>query len=326
MSPATRQLQRLRHSPCSSNLFPNGAKLNKYSIFVDFRVLKSYSMSTQGLNLSSELVSRRNKKPLIISAYQSSWQNHDFRGRESKSPKHSADLSYIPKVLEDGSLAVNGPLPYVPEANNNTGRSTLIHNLFSQWLTKLHNCPQPIEIVEGISRTSEQLECSVSPGTKVEMHKRQWDTIREVVSCCFSRLDATLKITMLIFIPCYVAIRVIYGVEVLKELTPLWILGPLIVAFDIKMFQAISQLYVFCFKQAEIAIRSMPSPNKLTEAMYTYILHTLVAMTSFDYKKAAKMKLKEIIQWNKNVPVIFLTLSWPFYWRIVRFLTRSNLI
>uniref|UniRef100_A0A7N0T5A5 Uncharacterized protein n=1 Tax=Kalanchoe fedtschenkoi TaxID=63787 RepID=A0A7N0T5A5_KALFE len=317
MSSTTHQLQGLCCSPCSSSFlaFYRGTKLNKCLTLAHVR-----------FHQSSELVSRQKQKPLIVSAYQGDGQNNEFGGGVSKSPKHSAEVSYMPKVFEDNSLAENGPFSCIPEAKEINERSKVIHNLFSKWLTILHNPSKPTETAEGASRSTEQMELSESSGTEFEIHKRGLDRVREVVSCYFSRLDITFKITLLIFIPCYVAIRVIYGVEVLKELTPLWILGPLIVALDIKMFQAVSQLYVFSFKQAEIAIRSIPSPEKLTQATRAYFSQKFAEMKSLDFKKVANLKVKEIPRLKEIISTLFFTYSWPLYWRTVRFLARSNLI
>uniref|UniRef100_A0A7N0T5Z5 Uncharacterized protein n=1 Tax=Kalanchoe fedtschenkoi TaxID=63787 RepID=A0A7N0T5Z5_KALFE len=270
MSSTTHQLQGLCCSPCSSSFlaFYRGTKLNKCLTLAHVR-----------FHQSSELVSRQKQKPLIVSAYQGDGQNNEFGGGVSKSPKHSAEVSYMPKVFEDNSLAENGPFSCIPEAKEINERSKVIHNLFSKWLTILHNPSKPTETAEGASRSTEQMELSESSGTEFEIHKRGLDRVREVVSCYFSRLDITFKITLLIF-----------------------------------------------FKQAEIAIRSIPSPEKLTQATRAYFSQKFAEMKSLDFKKVANLKVKEIPRLKEIISTLFFTYSWPLYWRTVRFLARSNLI
>uniref|UniRef100_A0A7N0T5T4 Uncharacterized protein n=1 Tax=Kalanchoe fedtschenkoi TaxID=63787 RepID=A0A7N0T5T4_KALFE len=268
--PVSNPLCGLCCSPCSSSFlaFYRGTKLNKCLTLAHVR-----------FHQSSELVSRQKQKPLIVSAYQGDGQNNEFGGGVSKSPKHSAEVSYMPKVFEDNSLAENGPFSCIPEAKEINERSKVIHNLFSKWLTILHNPSKPTETAEGASRSTEQMELSESSGTEFEIHKRGLDRVREVVSCYFSRLDITFKITLLIF-----------------------------------------------FKQAEIAIRSIPSPEKLTQATRAYFSQKFAEMKSLDFKKVANLKVKEIPRLKEIISTLFFTYSWPLYWRTVRFLARSNLI
>ncbi|KAL8480752.1 hypothetical protein ACS0TY_027332 [Phlomoides rotata] len=56
--------------------------------------------------------------------------------------------------------------------------------------------------------------------------EKQSDEILKVVWCYFLGVDATIKVPILLLTPLYLAVNIVYGSRVSKELTPLWILGP----------------------------------------------------------------------------------------------------
>ncbi|KAK0587663.1 hypothetical protein LWI29_026542 [Acer saccharum] len=120
-------------------------------------------------------------------------------------------------------------LSYIPKE-----RSPAIHQLFKKWLTMLRT-QSPSQVV------------------------------REDLG---EKLPAREKIPLLIFVPMYLAVNVIYGTGVSKELTPLWVFGPLIVALYVKMFQWLYALYVFSFKQTVKVVTNLPTYYLLA---YNYI-------------------------------------------------------
>ncbi|KAK9277935.1 hypothetical protein L1049_027492 [Liquidambar formosana] len=273
---------------------------------------------------------------LKISAFKGSAQNDESRGRASgsNSSKNSVKLSYVPQESEETRLespkAQNVPLSYTPEANETMGGSPAIYNLFKRWLTMLRT-QSPSEAVDGIlGEQPSQKEISESHnGTQnKERLKAVW--------CYLLRLDATIKIPILIFIPWYLAVNVIYGTEVSKDLTPLWVFGPLIVALYIKMLRGLCALYVFSFKQTVNVVKNLPTYYLLA---YTYIAHgklkediiarfwqPVVDIKNLDYKKLSKRKLKELEEWALEKYLDFVESIWPHYCRAIRFLKRANLI
>ncbi|CAH1417823.1 unnamed protein product [Lactuca virosa] len=70
----------------------------------------------------------------------------------------------------------------------------------------------------------------------------------------------------MIFIPMYLAVNIKYGPEVAKELTPLWICGPLLVALYIKILHGLCLLYIYSFKQSVKVVKDLP-------VYYDYVIH-----------------------------------------------------
>lgn len=117
--------------------------------------------------------------------------------------------------------------------------------------------------------------------------------------------------------------NVIYGVDVSKELTPLWILGPLIVAFYIKMFRVLWALYVFSFKQTVKLIKNLPtyyavyiSQGKLKQAVQARVFQPVASIKNLDYKELSREKMKE---WFMDKYLDFVESIWPYYCRTLRF-------
>ena len=132
------------------------------------------------------------------------------------------------------------------------------------------------------------------------------------------------------------AINVIYGAEVSKELTPLWILGPVIVALYIKMLQWLIGLYVFSFKQTVKIIKNLPTyymvaysyiiQGKLKEEVRARFWQPMMNFKNMNYKESSKRKLKELEEWVIEKYLDFVESIWPYYCRTIRFLKRANLI
>ena len=155
----------------------------------------------------------------------------------------------------------------------------------------------------------------------------------------FSSLKATLWWLYLHCVcstPLYLAVNLVYGSEVSKELTPLWILGPIVAALYVKMLRGICSLYVFSFMQTVRIVKNLPAycmvvheylfRGKLKEAMQKYAWQPLVDIKNMDYKEAMKRKLKGFQGWLKEKYLDFVESIWPYYCRTIRFLKRANLI
>lgn len=126
-------------------------------------------------------------------------------------------------------------------------------------------------------------------------------------------------------VPLYLAVRVAYGAEVSKELTPLWSLGPLIFALYINLFRIMYALFILCSKRAVELAGSLPTRlliiqryimhGQLKEDMKARILAPILFVKSFNYK-----------QWVVEKYIDLLESIWPYYCRTVRFLKRANFI
>jgi hypothetical protein len=136
--------------------------------------------------------------------------------------------------------------------------------------------------------------------------------------------------------PFFLAVNAIYGPEVSKELTPLWIIGPFVVALYIMMVRVLCSLYVYSFKQTVKVIKSLPSYSilahsyifhgKLKEDIKAHILQPILNIKNADYKQLTRKMLKVFSEWIREKYIDFVESIWPYYCRIIRFLKSSNLI
>jgi len=121
-----------------------------------------------------------------------------------------------------------------------------------------------------------------------------------------------------------------------KELTPLWILGPLIVAFYIKLLQGLWALYVFSFRQTIKVIKNVPTyylvasgyirQGKLKEDIQARVLQPLQSFKNLDRKEFSRKKMTELQEWCMEKYLDYVESIWPYYCRAIRFLKRANLI
>ncbi|XP_057952329.1 uncharacterized protein LOC131146634 isoform X2 [Malania oleifera] len=284
-------------------------------------------------------VRRSNGKPLKISAFKGSAQNDETGGKAnaSKFPKNSIELSYAPQESEESvkesPKVQNAPLSYSSEGNETMAGSAAIHNLFKKWLTMLRTqSPNNVagEILGGRSplRQTSEAQNGNQQKKKNEIWKAVW--------FYFLGLDVTIKIPLLIFIPLYLAVNVFHGADVSKELVPLWVFGPLIIALYIKMLQGIWALYVFSFKQTVTVARNLPTyyllvhnyvaQGKLKHDIRACFWQPVVDLKNMDYKEFWRRKLKVLQEWVVEKYQDYVESIWPHYCRTIRFLKRANLI
>ncbi|KAG6633149.1 hypothetical protein CIPAW_12G028400 [Carya illinoinensis] len=169
-------------------------------------------------------------------------------------------------------------------------------------------------------------EDPVTESPKVTQNKER-EKILRAAWCYFLCLDATVKIPLLMFIPLYLAVNVVFGAEVSKELTPMWIFGPLIIALYIKMFRWLSTLYLSSFKLTVKVIKNLPTYyrvvysyvacGKLTEDVQARVLQPVVTMKNVNYKEFSRKKLKELQERMVERYLDFVESIWPYYcWTI----------
>ncbi|XP_042500466.1 uncharacterized protein LOC122078517 [Macadamia integrifolia] len=275
-------------------------------------------------------------RPLKIQAFKGSAQNDESGSRSSgyKLPKDSVKLSYVPhKGEETATDSLDVKNVYASEGDETSLGSVAIQKLFKKWLMILRtqsSTPATNGILgEGPSES------------KISEHQSEGQTqvavkIVKAAWCYFLGLDATIKIPLLIFIPWYMAVNIVYGSGVSRELRPLWILGPLIMALYIKLLQGLCALYVFTFKQTMIAVKNMPTncvlaynymaQGKFKEDIRARFWQPVVDFKNLDYKALSKRKLKELEEWVGEKYLDYVESIWPFYCRTIRFLKKANLI
>ncbi|XP_057804518.1 uncharacterized protein LOC131019911 [Salvia miltiorrhiza] len=272
-----------------------------------------------------------------ISAFKGGSRHDDSGGRanDSKSLKNPIKVSYLQHESEESFVESSNvqnvvPATYTAE-DETTTRSLAIQKLFKNWLMLLRTPlrTQPVErALEEPSEETPEESTAVQNNERREVFKEAW--------CYFLSLDPTIKIPLLMFTPLYLAVNLVYGSEVSKELTPLWILGPLVAALYVKMLRGICSLYVFSFMQTVKIVKNLPAycmlvheylfRGKLKEVMQKYIWQPLIDIKNMDYKEVTKRKLKEIQGWLVEKYLDFVESIWPYYCRTIRFLKRANLI
>ncbi|KAJ1439081.1 hypothetical protein SESBI_02864 [Sesbania bispinosa] len=248
-------------------------------------------------------------KPLRIAGFKGIAQNDDSvtRANGLKVPKTSIRLEENGEVKSESPKAHNVPLPFASEANESVTVSSGIHKLLKKWLTMLRTPPSN----QGVEEILGEPPTGVLPETPQGMQRTEKDRILKGAWSNFLALDATIKIPLLIFAPFFLAVNVIYGAEVSKELTPLWVLGPFIVALYIMIVRGLCALYIFTFKQTVKVLKNLPSYcilaysyvfyGKLKEDIKAHILQPILIIKNTDYKQLTRKKLKELAEWGLGV-------------------------
>ncbi|GAB4827353.1 hypothetical protein Ancab_034240 [Ancistrocladus abbreviatus] len=279
-------------------------------------------------------------KPLKISCFKGNVQNDEAGNAPSNStkfPKNRLGTSYVcqdgDETLTDSSKLQEAAVSVAAStANNIESRSQAMHRLFRKWLTILHT-QSPNQVRDEIIEEPPQGEL-VRAETANQAEER--GEILKVVLCYFLGLDATIKIPLLIFIPLFLAVNMVYGADVSRELTPLWIIGPLVVALYVKMFQAILALYVFSFKLTVMIFKNLPTyyslaykyvaDGTLKKEIRARLWQPIVDMRNLDYREFSVKKQKQLEEWMMEKYLDFVESIWPYYCRTIRFLKRANLI
>ncbi|KAL4012468.1 hypothetical protein IC575_029570 [Cucumis melo] len=271
---------------------------------------------------------------LRVSAFKSAARIDDETGGVANGSK----ITSYPVKLKDGDYCTetpkgnNVPVCYASGANEDIAPSPAIQNLFKKWLELLRR--QPVsQDVDGIL---EELPSAEMSDTQQESNKKESNKILRGVWFHFLGLNAAVKIPLLIFVPLYLVVNVSYGAEVSRELTPLWILGPLLTALYVKLFQWICALYVFSFKQTAKLIMNSPSyywtvhhyiiQGKLKEQFVARFVQPIINIKNLDYKELSKRKLIELRERAMEKYLDYVESIWPYYCRAIRFLKRANLL
>ncbi|RRT74969.1 hypothetical protein B296_00016219 [Ensete ventricosum] len=128
----------------------------------------------------------------------------------------------------------------------------------------------------------------------------------------------------------------VYGAEVTKELMPLWIFGPLVVALYIKIVQGLCSLYVFFFMQAVKLIKNLPrfsllvykfiAEGKLRAYLWDHFVKPIVDVKNMDYRAFSRRKYEQLVTRAVEKYLDFVESIWPYYCRTLRFLKKANLI
>ncbi|MBA0578427.1 hypothetical protein Gorai_020709, partial [Gossypium raimondii] len=278
-------------------------------------------------------------KNVGISTFKGSGQNNESRGRTNNAflSKNTIKVSYVPKDREEtmieSSNVHNVPLAYASETSENHLGSPAIQKLFKKWIMILlsQSPHQVMDEVMGVGpppRDTSETQIGTQSNGKSEILKMVWSH--------FWDMDVTIKLPILLFIPLYMAVSLIYGAEVSKELTPLWVFGPLIVALYIRILRGLCALYVLCLKQTLQIVGNLPTyyvvaynyiaHGKLKEEVRARVWQPVVNIKNLDYKELSRRKMKDFQEWMMENYVDIVESVWPYYCRTIRFLKRANII
>ncbi|CAL1405259.1 unnamed protein product [Linum trigynum] len=296
------------------------------------------SVGTGDLGLKAKL--------LQVSSFQGSAKNSDAKNSDaggsssgSKGSKNSVKISYVSddngEGLRELPNAQSLPISYTSEPNEGVGGSPAIHNLFKKWLNMLrsHSSSQVADVI--LEEPAQREEEVVHQTQSISQETQKRSFLFEIFHH-FWQLDATIKIPILIFIPLYLGINTIYGVEVSKELTPLWVLGPLVAALYVKLLQGIWALYVFSFRQTVHIVKNLPTyyqvgcsyiaGGKLKQEIGARFIQPIVTIKNADHKEMVRQRMMVLKEWLTEKYLDFVESIWPYYCRTIRFLKRANLI
>ncbi|CAA7402255.1 unnamed protein product [Spirodela intermedia] len=261
----------------------------------------------------------------------------DDMERDSKCSKQ-VQLPLAPQEREEVETAsADSSSSSIPCASvsgeNNVAGSRTIERLFKSLLGMLRaqKLGAGMDEFHGKRPAADEIE-----ENQEKMLETKADNMAKAALLWFMGLDLTLKIPLLIFIPWYFITRVAYGIEVTKELTPLWTIGPLITALYIRTIQGICSLYVFCFKKAIELLGNLPSyyalicsylvEGKLRELLYAKLCKPVADVKNTDYEALARLRTKQLREWAVEKYVDYVESIWPLYCRTIRFLKKANLL
>ncbi|KAI7756100.1 hypothetical protein M8C21_007390, partial [Ambrosia artemisiifolia] len=258
-------------------------------------------------------------------------QNDESGGREkgSKSSKNPVNLSYVPKdrneTLAESSKVENNHATSASNTDETAAGSLAIQQLFRSWLTLLR-APSQSQIPDGTLEEGPSSNETVDTDHKIQNNGR--NAILKAVWSGFLGLDPAIKMPPIIFIPMYLAVNMKYGPVVAKELAPLWIYGPLIVALYIKIVQGLCILYVYSFKQSVKVVKNLPvyynyvHSGKLQETIHARLWLPVVNFRNLGYKEI----WKRVKEWMVDKYLDYIESIWPHYCKLIRFLKRANFI
>ncbi|CAA0826674.1 embryo defective 2759 [Striga hermonthica] len=292
------------------------------------------------LSVGTSLAHGQKPKLFKITAFKGSSQRDDSGGKANGSKSlhnHVKVVSYLQHESEEPSVDSSKvqdivAAPYT-ESDDTTNRSMAIQNLFMKWLMLIRTPSQTREFDGALGEPS-LVKTSEMPNTPQKQEKAD---IFKAALCYFWGLDATIKIPLLIFTPLYIAVNIMYGSEISKDLTRLWIMGPLITALYVKIVSAICGYYVFAIKQTFKTVMKIPVyaslvheyifKGKLKEAMLIYIWgQPLEVINNTDRNVLVEKRIEEFREWSHESYLDFREYMWPYYRGLLRLLRKIHLL
>ncbi|WOL02902.1 hypothetical protein Cni_G11621 [Canna indica] len=279
----------------------------------------------------------RERKSFNFSSFKSNAQNDGPERRNSKIFRPPVQVSGMQQgredVLSESHDVQKHPLSYTSEDKKSTTmRSLAIQKLFGKWLVMLRTQTSNHTMDENLTENAAQ--CASK--SQEEITGTKLISILKVALVYFLGLDAAISIPLVIFIPWFLTVNLVHGTEVTKELMPLWIVGPLVVALYMKIVQVLCSLCLFLFMLAMNSIKNPPRysllvynytiEGNLGAYLWTRLMKPFMDIKNLDYWIYVTTKYKQLEAWTIDKYLDFFESIWPYYCRTIRFLKKANLI
>ncbi|KAK8961157.1 hypothetical protein KSP40_PGU012172 [Platanthera guangdongensis] len=207
------------------------------------------------------------RRPFMVLSFKGNSQNDgsDCKNGRSRFTKAAFQLSRMQKEREEvatesfdaqnnisfaspestiESFDAQATLSFGPhESEDSKGLS--IQNLFRKWLIMLTTQTATPKMYEDFTEESIQ---SKAPGSNSVTWRANAVKLLQASFVQFLKLDASISLPLVIFIPWFLTVRAVYGAEVVKELAPLWIIGPLVLCLYINIIKWHLRLLCFLFR------------------------------------------------------------------------------
>ncbi|XP_074575795.1 uncharacterized protein LOC141832206 [Curcuma longa] len=278
------------------------------------------------------------KKAFRVSSFKGNAKRDKPDRKDSKISRPPVQISRMQQGKEEflsESLDIpKHPLPYASEGKDRLAvRSIAIKESFAKWLIMLRAAPTNPTVNDNLSERACHYATS---GTQHSVVGPKAGSIPRAIFAYLLGVDAAILIPFFIFIPFYLTIKIIHGAEAARDLTPLWIAGPLIVALYVKVIKRICSLYIFLFIQAGKFIMNLPkyfllvynyiAEGKLRTSLWTLFVKPFVDISTFNYGAYFRWKYEQLKVVAVEKYIDYLESIWPYYCRIIRLLKRANLI
>uniref|UniRef100_A0A1D1Y199 Calcium-transporting ATPase PAT1 n=2 Tax=Anthurium amnicola TaxID=1678845 RepID=A0A1D1Y199_9ARAE len=297
-------------------------------------------VSNNSFHFRDQPISLPKEKLFKVSSFKSNGPNNGTIGidRESKFSNKlvhfSCALQGRDKVIAASPDMTPNELSYASESRESIlPRPEAVQKSFKKWLIMLHSQASSEAVHEVYTG---KLSHGIISENQEEFLKQKIQNMLKAAFLYFMGLDAATKVLLLIFVPWYSITRAVYGVEVTKELTPLWFLGPLVATVYIRLFQGLCSLYIFCFMQSIRFLENVPiysmliynfvAERKLQALLYIRFCQPILDMKNMDYKGLIRQKLKQLKEWGLEKFLDYVESIWPYYCRMIRFLNKANLL
>lgn len=314
-----------------------GINLGSFASLLVFGRTDNFMSLKQRLCLSASVPTKR--RTLTVLSFKGNSQNDgsDIGHRSSRFVKAPFHLSHTQKEREETtteSFDAQNHLSFESqEREDSNGGSLAIQKLFRKWLIMLRTQTSRPNTYEAFEEKA--IKSEVPDYNQVTVSSKAVKLL-QASFMYFLRMDASISLPLVIFIPWFLTIRIAYGAEVTKELTPLWIIGPLVVALYINIIKALYSLYTLCFIQALKLVKNLPTyclllhsyiaEGKLQSVLWFYFIKPFADLKNMDRKEFLRSKYKQLEGWALEKYLDFIESIWPYYCRTIRFLKKANLI